>query len=481
MAITPQPTPPISGGLANKVRRQGNRTRSGRVANQLLNAGNRALPMGGALVSWDPGFRIIDNPGGNFQFGQAVPNDRSLVGPLNQTVASTRVTPIADQLALGQGSGGGGLGPVRPGTVTQVPPGGAMAGMQSPQQGSVTYNRPNASGGPSSNLTPPNTTRTPAPYGIGSGGAGGGGTAGAGGGTGTPGTGAGGAAASNAPKGRFAQFLSRTPFSGGGGAGGAGATKAGGILGPGSIGRGLGLAGAGMLASSIFDSVVPEQDGPVDDAISNALTWGGIGAGVGSVIPGVGTAIGGGIGLLGGGLYSLVTGGADSANKVRSDLQADFTKQLTDAGLSPEAARQAQLEIDAALYNVDDKTKIRDTYRNAIGMIPLIAAEEEQQKRQLSNLLAMQQYLTPQYDQFLQRLGASQSAFTAANNEYANQIGQMSPAMGSLMRANTAQSVMSDEATRAAYASQMQGQYMGMAGQVGAPTSMVQQLMNQYG
>jgi len=58
-------------------------------------------------------------------------------------------------------------------------------------------------------------------------------------------------------------------------------------------------------------------------ALSNAATWAGRGAQIGSVIPGVGTAIGAGVGALGGAIKGWATKNADSA-------YSDFSKE--DAG-----------------------------------------------------------------------------------------------------------------------------------------------------
>jgi hypothetical protein len=287
-------------------------------------------------------------------------------------------------------------------------------------------------------------------------------------------------------------MLSSTPFArgGGGGAGGgagglSGMFGQGGALGPQSLGRGLGYAAIGTVASNIFDSVVPEQDGAWDDAASNAMQWGGIGAGVGSMFGPVGTAIGAGAGALLGGGYSLITGGSDSPEtNFRREMEKQdkrFGNLLSNAMLSPEAQVQIRNQLNAMNFGLDPKTDkdlLKQNYTQVAQLLPALAQQEEQQKRQLSYMLAMQNYLAPQYDQFLQSLGADQRAFTAANNELANQVGG---ANGAYIRQVGAKGVLSDAATNAAYKAQLDNSFMQQAATVGAPQSIVDSLTQMYG
>jgi hypothetical protein len=385
---------------------------------------------GGALVPTGPNWQIIENPGGNFQMG-GVPNGRSLVpaSPSGVAVPQSLAGQQAEQLALGPGMTA--AAPTPPGA---IPLGPATQAAQ-------------ATAGAGSGVIPP---VTPPP---------GGGAAAAGGGK---------------PLGKLGTMLAYTPFNKTGGTGT--------MFGPGSLGRAGGYALAGTLASNAFDALVPEQDGAWDDAASNALQWAGAGAGVGSMFGPAGTAIGGiGAALLGGG-YSLLTGGTDSMpTQIRKETEAQekrFGALLSNAKLSPEAQIQIRTQLNAANYGAEDKATIKQNYQQVAAMLPAYAQQEEQQKRQLSYMLAMQNYLAPQFDSFLQNLGADKQAFQAANNELANQVGG---ANGAYIRSQGARGVLSDSATNAAYKAQLDNQVLGMAAQSNAPQSIVDSLTKMYG
>lgn len=99
----------------------------------------------------------------------------------------------------------------------------------------------------------------------------------------------------------------------GGGKGGLGDLTGGGKgKGLGNVLKGLGKGGAaaigGMVLGGLADSVTEsgyEKTGSGLDIASSALEFGGTGAMIGSVIPGLGTAVGGGIGAAIGGIYGL--------------------------------------------------------------------------------------------------------------------------------------------------------------------------------
>lgn len=433
------------------------RARAAQIPGQLgmgLETARAGSTPGGALVPWQPDWRIIDNPGGNFEFGRGVPNSRSIIPATSRELAVPSLAgQQAEQLALGAGPQQLALSP------------GTAAGAAGPSMtaGAIPL-------GPASQAV---QTATGA-----AGGGGGGGMASAaasmagaapipGGGTPSP--------TQTSKLSGLGKMLAYTPFNP--------AQATGTMFGPGSLGRAGGYALAGTLASNAFDALVPEQDGAWDDAASNALQWGGTGAGIGSMIaPGIGTAIGGGIGAVLGGGYSLLTGGTDSApTQVRKEIEAQekrFGGMLAGASLSPEAQIQIRNQLNALNYGVEDKNIIKQNYQQVAQILPALGQQEAQQKRQLSYMLAMQNYLAPQYDQFLQRLGADKQAFTAANNELANQVGG---ANGAYIKAMGAKGILSDAATNAAYKAQLNNSFMQQAGAVDAPRSIVDALTKQYG
>jgi hypothetical protein len=452
---------PVSGGLLRAAQRATGRR--GVTARDLLARGNSNLPtvVSRAVTPWDPGFRIINNPGGNFVFGQAVPNARSLVGPLNQTLVAPG--SVAQQLAIGPGSGAGGLAVTGPGSgqvinaTSSLGPAPSMAGAAARPMPAAAAGAPGASAASAASAAAPAANA---------------------------------AAAAGPTQSRLAQMLSRTRGSVGGGGAGAGRFAAGSMFGPGSIGRGGLYALGGTLASGAFDQIVGEQDGSVDDAISNALQWGGIGAGIGSFIaPGVGTAIGGGLGAVGGAAYTLLGdatglwgGGAQSAPTAARNMTVEqdgkLNAMMAKMGLSGEAQLAIRNQLMGMNYESTDKNAIKANYTAIMANIPAIAQQEADQKRQLTNILAMQQSFAPQFDSFLQGLGADQRAFQTANNEFADSLGG---ANGAYIRKQGARGVLSDAATSAAYKAQLDGQVASLGAQVGAPQSIMDQLLAQYG
>jgi hypothetical protein len=302
-----------------------------------------------------------------------------------------------------------------------------------------------------------------------------------------------GGATQAAKYGRLGTFLARTPFSNIGGSAGraglSGLTAAGGALGPGSIGRSLGYGLAGQLASGALRAGLGgEKDGNWDNFAEDALSYGGTGAGIASMIPipGVSTAAGFVAGVTVAGLKNfLFGGGSDSpkteAAKLVKTQDTDLNKILANAGLSSEATQQIRLQLLAGNQGVTDKAQITAAYDQVRGMIPALAQEETSQRRQLSGTLAAQQMLMPKFDAYLQSMGADQKAFAAANQQYASQVGASNPLMGALITKQGARSVLSNDATAAAYRSQLNSQVAAQAGQIGAPQSIMDDLIKQYG
>lgn len=110
-----------------------------------------------------------------------------------------------------------------------------------------------------------------------------------------------------------------------GGAGSAAATWGGRLL-KGAKGGILGLLG-GVALDAGADALGRDTKGGAGlDIASSALAWGGTGALIGSVIPGVGTAIGGGLGALAGAAYGTVN---NSKTLFGIDAMPDFSDPKT--------------------------------------------------------------------------------------------------------------------------------------------------------
>lgn len=284
--------------------------------------------------------------------------------------------------------------------------------------------------------------------------------------------------------GRAAGFLAKTPWANvAEGSGGSGILAAGRALGPGSIGRAGAYGIAGQLGSGLIRSAIGgEKDGSWDNALESAASFGGAGAGLGSMIaPGIGTVIGGGVGAAVGGLWGWTHGSDSDSTNVRKEVGkqekalAPFLNKL-----SPEARDQITTQLGIAAQQFTKPADVKAAYGQIAQGVPQVLAQEQQQRQQMNNLLAMQSIIGPQFDTFLKGLGADQHAYADAQTQFANSISG-SPAIGNAVKANAQQSVMSNDATAAAYKAQMNSQYQQLAGQIGAPQSIVDQLRRQYG
>lgn len=254
------------------------------------------------------------------------------------------------------------------------------------------------------------------------------------------------------------------------------------VLSKGSLLKAGGLATAGYLGGEALRAGIGNRDGTWDDAGVDAIKGAGLGAAVGSVVPVIGTGLGAGIGALAGGAYGFFKGGDSDATSLHKTLKkedAKLQKVLGVAGLSTEAQHQINLQLITASQYATNPAELKQMYKDAATSVPAIAAQEQQQRQQLAGLLATQQALSPQYDTYLKGLGADAHAFQQSTNAMADTIGN--PTQQAYMKQLGAQSVLSNDATAAAYKAQMGGQAAQMASQIGAPQSMYQQLLAQYG
>lgn len=192
-------------------------------------------------------------------------------------------------------------------------------------------------------------------------------------------------------------LMTRTPFLTGARAlpavdGATGMFAAGAKFGPGSLGR-AGLYGlGGQVAGGIFDSIVGQRDGHIDDAASSALRWGGAGAGIGSMImPGVGTVIGGIGGAMIGGIKGYM-GGHDSAKTETyrylhgKDGQSGVINQIADSmdqlGIDPTSKQDFGNQFQFLLGQVSTPKEAKAIVDQALQALPAIAEQSNALRQQ---------------------------------------------------------------------------------------------------
>lgn len=313
-------------------------------------------------------------------------------------------------------------------------------------------------------------------------------------------------AAGAAPTGRIAGFLSKTPFQAG---------EGGGAFGPGSIGRAGALGVGGIVASDLASNALyggKEQNGGWDDFVRDSLKYGGIGAGLGTIVPGVGNVVGGVLGGAAGvGISALKDlagwfgGPKDSAKKnigkATTEQQAKLATLLSQ--LSPEGQQQVQAQLTLINNYATSPDEVKAGYQQVAQSLPGILAQEQQQRtqvanilsakqKQYANLMAAQSLVSPMLDTYLQGLGADTKAFQKVSTSFADKLQGMNPVAADFLRTNSSRAVLSDDATRAAYLSQLGGQTQQLAATndvnaqqavagINAPMSIVQALQKQYG
>ena len=311
-----------------------------------------------------------------------------------------------------------------------------------------------------------------------------------------------------APLGRIASFLAKTPFQDAA----AGTGKA---FGPGSLGRAGALGAGGVLASDLAGQLLyngQEQNGGWDDFVRDSLKYGGIGAGLGTIFPGVGNVVGGlAGGALGVGVSALKDlagwfGGPKDSKKTQISKETNTqNKKLATIlqQLSPEAQQQVQAQLTLISNYATSPDEIKQGYMQVAQSLPAILAQEQQQKtqvanildakkKQYANLLAAQSLVAPMLDTYLQGLGADTKQFQKVSTSFADKLEGMNPVAADFLRTNSSRAVLSDDATRAAYLSQLGAQTQQLAAsndlnssqavaQLNAPMSIVKALQAQYG
>lgn len=264
------------------------------------------------------------------------------------------------------------------------------------------------------------------------------------------------AAATAATAGRQG-LLSRLGIGGAAAAGEAGAAGgASGLLakvgGPAALAKAGGWYMGGQLASGLFDSIVGEKDGTTDDAISEALKYGGMGAAGGSFFGPWGTAIGGGIGLTVGGIKGWLTGddSIETQTKNQIDKSLDkFNESIGQMSVSSDLRNSAlaQLKMGMAMAESPDQVKqmTQSVLQQVMQAAPADMLQQEDRMRREALQASMQAWMGP----MLQKSIAQQNFYANAQSDILNEIaGQYtSPTMRGTTRALAA-SIPADAATR---------------------------------
>lgn len=249
-------------------------------------------------------------------------------------------------------------------------------------------------------------------------------------------------------------------------AGKAGLLEVGGLLGPRSVGQGLAWGLGGQLASGGLRSILNgERDGSWDNAAEDALSWGGTGAGFGSMFGPWGTAIGGIGGLLAGGIHGLLTG-EDSQPKQIRDYLASLDKssghagnlydKLTLMGLSPQSASQVLAQIGTLASGAKSKAEVEAIVNNVLPNAPALAQQEaayrEQARQREIDSAYFNKSIMPQFQNQLSTMRDDAKAYAAAMQSlipsYKNQ------ALGKIYAAQAARAPLAADQ----YISAVQGQ-----------------------
>ena len=196
----------------------------------------------------------------------------------------------------------------------------------------------------------------------------------------------------------------------------------------------LGWMTAGQMGGGLLKSVWDDPESQLDDAASSALSWGGSGAALGSMIlPGWGTAIGGGLGLLAGGVKGWLDGDgasqediSNAAAEQRAKLDAAFDR----LGVSAEARQDLydRIEVQVALgaKSADD---VKAIYAQAGQMAPDVIAQSRRQAKLAALQAAILPMMQQNRDMAMQRNQAAQGWLNQAASTSSD------PTVAALLRA----------------------------------------------
>jgi hypothetical protein len=229
------------------------------------------------------------------------------------------------------------------------------------------------------------------------------------------------------------------------------------LLGPGRGPVAAGAVGFGLpIAANFVASQVPENyETSSDDVMRGALQWGGVGAGLGSIIPGIGTAagmaIGGGLGAAVGGVKGFFdSSGQEGRDAVADELARNVSTLNTtfDRLGVPESGRQALMDAlqTQVAMGANTRNDVRAIFQNAAMQAPQLIAEARRQSR----LAGIQAAILP----MMRSASASSEREALMSAGYLNAAAsrQTDPMLADLARAQASQ-IMANQyaATNAAY------------------------------
>ena len=191
---------------------------------------------------------------------------------------------------------------------------------------------------------------------------------------------------------------------------------------------------AAQLGGSVSKSLWDDPESQADDALSSALTWGGTGAALGSMIlPGLGTAIGGVGGLVTGGIKGFLDGDGTSQEDIlnasaeqRAKLDAAFDR----LGVSAQARQDLydRIEVQVAL-GAKSADEVKAIYAQEAKLAPDLIAQSRRQAKLAALQAAILPMMQQNRDMAMQRNQAAQGWLNQAAST------QTDPTVASLLRA----------------------------------------------
>lgn len=231
----------------------------------------------------------------------------------------------------------------------------------------------------------------------------------------------------------------------------------------GSLGR-AGLYGlGGSLAGGAINSAFGDPNASWDNALAGAAQWGGMGAGLGSLVaPGVGTAIGGalgaGVGALRGLSQAKNEGDKAVADQLRKEL-GTINDTIDKLGGGDELRQQAlyQLQLGVATGNITNRSGVKTIAAQVRSTLPdALLADQQQQQQQRSQeaaQAAVQAWMGPMLQD---QLNKSQYYADQFGNAQATAAGYIEdPALRAAQLSQAKQISATQAATNAAYAQQI--------------------------
>lgn len=132
----------------------------------------------------------------------------------------------------------------------------------------------------------------------------------------------------------------------------------------GTVGRGVGVGSVGVIGGNMLDesNLLGGSESAANDYVSKALKLGGVGAGIGTIFPGIGTAVGAGVGAgIGLGWEGLERAGILKAPTIQEQVDETIhtaDKTAREIGMPEEVltALKQQYRAEKAFLDPGDKT-----------------------------------------------------------------------------------------------------------------------------